>query len=117
MSTSSNANFDKTDTNYRIQNNYTNFKNGGTCGGACATRTEFYMPALITEFYMLLEHQTEKNYGLHSTDGVNNFEKIPSTKAMPQIQFMELMVHQSLKIFILMIRLMMADQIQDGVQF
>ena len=34
-SASSNSNHIKTDSYYRIQNNYNNFKTGGSCGGPC----------------------------------------------------------------------------------
>ena len=30
----------RTDAFYRQQNNYDNFKNGGTCGGPCSNRKE-----------------------------------------------------------------------------
>ncbi len=35
-----NSNFQKTDAYYRQQKNYNNFKNGNSCGGSCASRTE-----------------------------------------------------------------------------
>ena len=34
------SNFNKTDTAYRINNNYENFKKGASCGGPCKNRTE-----------------------------------------------------------------------------
>ena len=82
LSTSSNANFDKTDTNYRIQNNYTNFKNGGTCGGACATRTEvLYAGANNGILHAIRTSDGEELWGYIPPMVLNNFEKIPSTKA------------------------------------
>ena len=82
VSTSSNANFDKTDTNYRIQNNYTNFKNGGTCGGACATRTEvLYAGANNGILHAIRTSDGEELWGYIPPMVLNNLEKIPSSKA------------------------------------
>ncbi len=39
-STIASLNFNKTDTYYRQQKNYDNFKNSSNCGGSCANRTE-----------------------------------------------------------------------------
>ena len=77
-----NLNFDKSDINYRLQNNYNTFKGGASCGGACATRTEvLYAGANNGILHAFKTSDGEEEWGFIPPMVLANLEKIPSSKA------------------------------------
>ena len=78
----SNLNFDKSDINYRLQNNYNTFKGGATCGGPCATRTEvLYAGANNGILHAFRTSDGEEEWGFIPPMVLPNLERIPSSKA------------------------------------
>ena len=76
------SNFDKSDINYRLQNNYNTFKGGATCGGPCATRTEvLYAGANNGILHAFRTSDGEEEWGFIPPMVLANLEKIPSSKA------------------------------------
>ncbi len=77
-----NANFQKTDAYYRSQKNYDNFKNGKSCGGNCATRTEVILAGANNGIlHAFKTSDGEELWGYVPPNILGNFERIPSSKA------------------------------------
>ncbi len=76
------ANFQKTDSYYRSQMNYNNFKNGSSCGGPCRTRTEVIIGGANNGIlHAFKTSDGEELWGYIPPVLHGNFEKIPSSKA------------------------------------
>ena len=76
------SNFNKTDTAYRINNNYENFKNGASCGGPCKNRTEVvFAGANNGILHAFKTSDGEEIWGFIPPVLHENFERIPSGKA------------------------------------
>ena len=82
-STASNtSNFDKTDTKYRIDNNYDNFKINNSCGVTCTNREEvIYAGANNGILHAFKTSDGEELWGFIPPAVAGNLERIPSTKA------------------------------------
>ena len=79
---SSVSNFDKTDLNYRIQNNYERFKNSADCGGPCAFREEVvYAGANNGILHAFKTSDGEELWGFIPPAVMENFQRIPSSRA------------------------------------
>ena len=76
------ANYDKKDSYYRSQNNYNNFKNGSSCGGPCANRTEVVLAGANNGIlHAFKTSDGEELWGYIPPNVLGNLEKIPSSKA------------------------------------
>ena len=80
--TSNTSNFDKTDTKYRIDNNYDNFKINNSCGVTCTNREEVvYAGANNGILHAFKTSDGEELWGFIPPAVAGNLERIPSTKA------------------------------------
>ncbi len=80
--TSNTSNFDKTDTKYRIDNNYDNFKINNSCGVTCTNREEvIYAGANNGILHAFKTSDGEELWGFIPPAVAGNLERIPSTKA------------------------------------
>ena len=76
------VNYDKKDAYYRSQNNYNNFKNGSSCGGSCANRTEVVLAGANNGIlHAFKTSDGEELWGYIPPNVLGNLEKIPSSKA------------------------------------
>jgi len=76
------ANYDKKDAYYRSKNNYNNFKNGSSCGGPCANRTEVvFAGANNGILHAFKTSDGEELWGYIPPNVLGNLERIPSSKA------------------------------------
>ena len=76
------TNYDKKDAYYRSQNNYNNFKNGSSCGGPCANRTEVVLAGANNGIlHAFKTSDGEELWGYIPPNVLGNLEKIPSSKA------------------------------------
>ena len=79
---SNTSNFDKTDTQYRINNNYNNFKINNACGVVCNNREEvIYAGANNGILHAFKTSDGEELWGFIPPAIAGNLERIPSSKA------------------------------------
>ena len=79
------SNFDKTDTHYRIQNGYNNFKSSMDCGVSCQHREEVIIAGanngILHVFKTDNNTKGEEVWGFIPPAVMENFARIPSSKA------------------------------------
>ena len=81
-SNTGNSNHDKTDSYYRNQNNYNNFKNGASCGGPCRDRTEVVIAGSNNGILHAFRTSDGKElWGYIPPVLLGNLERIPSSTA------------------------------------
>ena len=80
--TSNTLNFNKTDTKYRIDNGYNNFKVNNTCGVVCNNREEvIYAGSNNGILHAFRTSDGDELWGFIPPAVAGNLERIPSTKA------------------------------------
>ena len=81
-SNTGNSNHNKTDSYYRYQNNYNNFKNGSSCGGSCKNRTEVVIAGSNNGIlHAFRTSDGEELWGYIPPVLLGNLERIPSSQA------------------------------------
>ena len=81
-SNTGNSNHNKTDSYYRYQNNYNNFKNGASCGGPCKNRTEVVIAGSNNGIlHAFRTSDGEELWGYIPPVLLGNLERIPSSQA------------------------------------
>ena len=81
-SNTGNSNHNKTDSYYRYQNNYNNFKNGASCGGSCKNRTEVVIAGSNNGIlHAFRTSDGEELWGYIPPVLLGNLERIPSSQA------------------------------------
>ena len=81
-SATGNSNHLKTDSYYRHQNNYNNFKNGSSCGGPCKNRTEVVIAGSNNGIlHAFRTSDGEELWGYIPPILLGNLERIPSSTA------------------------------------